>query len=182
MSVQASGNSLSKKVCMLGSYSVGKTSLVKRYVEGIFDEHYLTTVGVKIDRKRVVVGQTEVHLILWDLSGDDGIVRPRPSYFRGASGYLLVTDGCRRSTIAGALRMQEEAAFISGRVPVVTAVNKVDLKADWEFQPAEIEGLTGGEWPCIETSAKTGEGVEVLFQTLAQKMLQEAHDRTRPEI
>ena len=68
---------LQKKICMLGGFSVGKTSLVKRYVQSVFSETYLTTVGVKIDKKTVDLSDRIVHLILWDLAGEDDI-RPRP--------------------------------------------------------------------------------------------------------
>jgi GTPase SAR1 family protein len=57
-----------KKICMLGGFSVGKTSLVKRYVASIFSESYLTTVGVKIDKKTVTLGERVVHLILWRIT------------------------------------------------------------------------------------------------------------------
>ena len=64
---------LQKKICMLGGFSVGKTSLVKRYVQSIFSETYLTTVGVKIDKKTVDLSDRIVNLILWDLAGEDDI-------------------------------------------------------------------------------------------------------------
>jgi GTPase SAR1 family protein len=63
---------LQKKICMLGGFSVGKTSLVKRFVESVFSEAYLTTVGVKIDKKAVDLGDRAVNLILWDVAGEDG--------------------------------------------------------------------------------------------------------------
>ena len=79
-----------RKICMLGGFSVGKTSLVKRYVQSIFSESYLTTVGVKIDKKTVTLVDREVHLILWDLAGEDDMSSLRMSYLRGSAGYVLV--------------------------------------------------------------------------------------------
>lgn len=60
---------LQKKICMLGGFSVGKTSLVRRYVHSVFSDAYLTTVGVKIDKKIVTLPDRTVNLILWDLAG-----------------------------------------------------------------------------------------------------------------
>src|SRR5579863_7193776 len=81
---------LQKKVCMLGGFSVGKTSLVRRYVESIFSDTYLTTVGVKIDKKTVATPDRTVTLILWDVAGEDDVSTVKMSYLRGAAGYVLV--------------------------------------------------------------------------------------------
>jgi small GTP-binding protein len=172
----ASKAPLLKKICMLGTYAVGKTSLVRRYVESIFNDRYLTTIGVKVDRKFVKVAGNELDLVLWDLSGDDELSQPRSSYFRGTSGYILVVDGCRRPTAQKAISILERAVDISGSAPVVVALNKADLNGEWEIGEAEIANLTGRGWPCFRTSAKTGENVDRLFQELAENMLQEVDD------
>ena len=75
---------LHKKVCMLGGFAVGKTSLVARFVHSIFSDRYRTTIGVKIDKKLVRAGEEELSLILWDIHGDDEFQRVRPTYLRGA--------------------------------------------------------------------------------------------------
>ena len=64
---------MKRKLCMVGSYAVGKTSLVRRFVESMFSEKYLTTVGVKIDKKTVTVGEAQLDLILWDIAGEDDV-------------------------------------------------------------------------------------------------------------
>src|SRR5262245_38185024 len=90
---------LQKKVCMVGAFSVGKTSLVRRYVQSIFSDAYLTTVGVKIEKKVVSVGAEPVTLILWDIAGEDDVTSIRTSYLRGAAGYFLVVDVNRAETL-----------------------------------------------------------------------------------
>ena len=90
---------LQKKVCVLGAFGVGKTSLIRRYVESIFSDAYLTTVGVKIDKKTLTVGTEPVTLILWDIAGEDEVTPIRMSYVRGAAGYFLVADGMRAETL-----------------------------------------------------------------------------------
>ena len=88
-----------KKVCMLGAYAVGKTSLVRRFVHSMFTDKYLTTVGVKIDKRQVQHNGKEVTLLLWDLYGEDEFQRVQTSYLRGSSGLLIVADGTRLSTL-----------------------------------------------------------------------------------
>ena len=98
---------IEKKICMLGSFAVGKTSLVTRFVTSIFSDRYLTTIGVKIDKKIVSLAGRDITLIVWDIHGDDEFQRIRTSYLRGASGYLLVVDGTRRDTLATAMGLRD---------------------------------------------------------------------------
>lgn len=164
---------IKKKVCMLGAFAVGKTSLVRRYVHGLFDERYQTTVGVKVDRKAVPVDGREVNLFLWDIHGEDDLQKVRPSTLRGASGVLLVADGTRRPTLHTAEQLQQLAAEATGReLPFLLLVNKVDLRRDWEIGDADLEELRGRGWTVLETSAKTGEVVEEAFETLARRMVE----------
>jgi small GTP-binding protein len=162
---------LLKKVCMLGSFAVGKTSLVRRYVEGFFEETYLTTVGVKIDNKIVRAGQNDVTLVLWDLSGEDAFQKIQWTYLRGAFGYLLVADGTRAATLATAEALEEEMRKEFGAKPFVFLINKSDRRTEWEMEPAWQEGLVARGWDVLHTSAKTGEGVEEAFSKLTTKML-----------
>ena len=159
-----------KKVCMLGAFSVGKTSLVKRFVQSIFSETYLTTVGVKIDKKNVELSDRIVTLILWDLAGEDDIASLRMSYLRGAAGCVLVADGTRPSTLEVALSLSRRVEADFGPLPFVLLLNKNDLQADWAIRDDEIEGLRRDGWWVRSTSARTGEGVEDAFGTLAERV------------
>jgi small GTP-binding protein len=162
---------LHKKVCMLGSFAVGKTSLILRFVESIFSDRYLTTVGVKIDKKVISVDAEDVTLVLWDLYGEDEYQKIRMSYLRGASGYLLVADGTRPASLAKAIAIKDEAEKTFGATPFVVALNKCDLTEDWEITPEQETELAARAWKVIRTSAKTGEGVELAFQSLIKAML-----------
>ena len=164
---------LQKKVCMLGAFAVGKTSLVRRFVESIYSDVYQTTVGVKIEKKVLRIGDQDLTMILWDLYGEDDFQKLRLSYLRGSSGFLLVCDGTRRATLEKALAVHARAEEALGKIPAVIALNKSDLADEWEI-PAESEAdLAGRGWKVIRTSAKTGAGVEEAFAHLARGMLGE---------
>ena len=158
-----------KKICMVGQFGVGKTSLVRRFVESMFDERYLTTIGVKIDRKDVTVASDSVTLMLWDLAGEDDLAQLKVSHLRGASGYILVVDGCRASSLAKAVELQKRISDQLGPLPFVLVLNKADLKDRWEVQPAAAAEYG---WPTFETSAKAGTGVDEMFLALAGKLLE----------
>ena len=156
-----------KKICMIGGFSVGKTSLVKRYVHSVFSEAYLTTVGVKIDKKTVDLADRTVNLILWDLAGEDDINSFRMTNMRGAAGYVLVADGTRPSTIDVALSLRQRVEAEMGPLPFVLLLNKCDLKEEWAISDADLAGLRGNGWRVEPSSARTGEGVEDAFKELA---------------
>jgi len=164
---------IQKKICMVGAFGVGKTSLVARYVRSIFSDKYQTTVGVKIDKKVVESRGAEVTLVLWDLAGEDALTTVKPAQLKGASGYILVVDGLRRQTLEVAIDLQRRVTEAIGNVPFICVLNKTDVRETWEVQPAELEPLAAQRWLLIETSAKTGAGVEELFQILADAMMQE---------
>ena len=161
-----------KKVCMIGAFGVGKTSLVARYVRNGFSEKYQTTVGVKIDKKIVEVGEKQVTLVLWDIAGEDALTTVRRSQLRGASGYILVVDGLRRSTYETALDLQRRVGEAIGSVPFLCVLNKNDLRARWEVTGADVAALRQKGWHVVYGSAKSGEGIENLFQELTTAILQ----------
>jgi small GTP-binding protein len=161
---------MQKKICMLGAFAVGKTSLVARFVRSLFADRYLTTVGVKVDKKIVTIEGDEVTLMLWDLYGQDDFQSVRTSYLRGASGYLLVADGTRHQTVEVARSLQKTAQGVLGSVPFVFVLNKSDLEAEWQVDERALLRIAEQGWPIIRTSAKTGAGVEDAFLRLARDM------------
>lgn len=162
---------LQKKICMVGAFATGKTSLVARYVQGIYSDKYQTTVGVKIDKKVVTVAGQELNLILWDIHGEDEFQKIRMSYLRGSAAYILVVDGTRRDTLGTVFQLQAKVEDTIGKVPFMTIFNKYDLSQDWEVGEEDLEELSQRQWTYCMGSARTGLGVEECFIKLAQMML-----------
>ena len=162
---------IQKKVCMLGATGVGKTSLVSRFVSSIFSDKYMTSVGVKVDKKTVTVDEDPVTLVLWDIYGEDAFQSVRASYLRGAAGYLLVADGTRQLTLDTARSLQKTAEGAAGRVPFVLAMNKADLVAEWQVDDKALWKIAEDGWSIVRTSALTGAGVEEVFMKLTRAMV-----------
>lgn len=163
---------IQRKLCMLGAYAVGKTSLVRRYVHSMFSEQYLTTVGVKIDKKVLAHRGAEVALLLWDLYGEDEFQRVQMTYLKGSAGLLLVADGTRPPTLDKAIEMREKARATVGDVPFLLLLNKCDLEQQWELPPRRLEVMQEQGWRILRVSAKTGEGVEQAFSALTTLMME----------
>ena len=162
---------IQKKICMVGVYGTGKTCLVQQYVQGIFSVKYLSTVGVKIDRKQVKVGDQDVTLMLWDLEGRDGTRDVSQSYVRGAHGIIYVVDGTRPETATQLQDITRIVTDVVGDIPSIVALNKSDLKDEWKLSASDEQAAGSAEMHRLKTSAKTGEGVEDAFQWLAEKTM-----------
>lgn len=155
------------KLCMVGSFAVGKTSLVKRYVQSIFTEKYHTTVGVKVDKKEVLIAGKTTRMMIWDLAGEDSFAHLRLTFMRGAAGYLLVADGTRAATLDVALDLNRQIEDALGPIPFVLVLNKDDLAETWEIDNARVDRLERAGMRIFRSSAKSGRGVEAIFEQFA---------------
>ena len=168
---------ISKKVCLLGDFAVGKTSLVRRFVYNLFDDRYLSTIGVKVSRRTVDVPRRdeilELNMMIWDLAGGDEFTQARKSYLRGAAGAILVCDVTRPETLASLRSYANDLLQMSPEARFVVAANKCDLvdrtapgkQCLTAGQVEEFAGVFAAPWAL--TSARTGDEVETLFRYLA---------------
>jgi len=166
-----------KKICLLGDFAVGKTSLVRRYVYARFDDKYLSTIGVKVSRKHLAIphagGVVEMTMLLWDLAGSEEFTRMRASYLRGATGAVLVCDLTRQETLAGLVDYARDFLSINPHASLVIAGNKQDLVEQRVITDDDLAAIATqqNQAPCFTSSAKTGKNVETLFQILGQNIL-----------
>lgn len=156
----------SKKVVITGHFGVGKTSLFNRFISNTFSEKYLTTIGVRVDKKMVNIDGEDVSLVLWDLAGEVSQEKVPRSYFLGASAVIYVFDLSRPATFS---RLDEELKYIASVLPgaIIRKVgNKKDLVSDETLKMVHSQTL-----PYCFTSARTGENVEDLFMGIAKMLL-----------
>lgn len=161
---------IQKKICLLGDFAVGKTSLVRQFVEGRFEDKYLSTIGVKISRRTLARPDSELHLIVWDLAGGDEF-NTQSSYLRGASGALIVCDLTRPETLTAFEHYAIRVRQVNPEAPLVFVANKVDLVSERAISTEELLttcAALGG--PFVLSSAKTGEQVENAFLQLADAL------------
>jgi small GTP-binding protein len=162
-------SAVASKVCLLGDFGVGKTSLVARFVRNTFSDKYLTTLGVKVDSREVETAAGARKLVVWDIAGKSALDSVSQAYIRGATGLLLVADGTREATLRAAIYLQVQARTTLGELPAVLLVNKLDRVDDWEIKPATLAELRR-TLPAYETSARTGDNVEAAFTDLAARL------------
>ncbi|UCG68812.1 MAG: GTP-binding protein [Thermoplasmata archaeon] len=168
------------KVCLIGEGAVGKTSLIRKFVHDIFEDRYITSIGMKATKKtvRLVHPQTdepvEILLIIWDIMGQPAFRNLLgESYFFGANGILATCDITKRDTLYALQEWVKVAFEASGEVPIVFLGNKCDLADEQEVFLGDIEVFASnyGNASVFLSSAKTGENVESAFQKLGKDML-----------
>ena len=164
---------LKSKICLVGEAAVGKTSLVRRYVQDAFSDDYLMTLGTKVSKKIEQVATpgltVRVDMAIWDIMGQPGLLDlVRDAYFTGAHGILAVADFTRLSSLERLQMWIRNVRQVAGTIPVLLVVNKNDRVREAQFTLEEVERLaptyaTG----YVMTSAKTGENVEEAFRRMA---------------
>ncbi len=167
------------KICLFGEPAVGKTSLIRRFVYDTFDEKYLSTIGTKVSKKTVSLEingeEIRVDMMIWDIMGQESFRQLlKDAYFYGAEGLIGVADITRKNTLYALDEWLKEIFKITGEKPIIFIGNKYDLKENAEWGEDEIKQLTE-KYRAIKylfTSAKTGEGVEDTFLTLARKLVE----------
>ena len=168
------------KIAVVGDIAVGKTSLIDRYVNHKFEENYIATMGVSITLKDLMVDEIPIQLMLWDIGGSEKWDRVRQMFYRGSNGVILVYDVTRPSTFLNITHyLQEMEESLQKKIPFILIGNKVDLVDLKKIQPEQAESLMkqSNAVAFYETSAKTGENVEIAFQLIAQGCLKISQEK-----
>lgn len=165
---------IQKKICLLGDFAVGKTSLIRRYVEGRFDDKYLTTVGVVVSRKAIIRSDLALNLLIWDLAG--GRDFSQSGYLLGAAGALIVCDLTRAATLAAFQGYVAQVRQMNPQISVALLANKSDQHEERAISDEQLLSVAHQlNSPLLLTSAKSGENVERAFSTLADALMSQAN-------
>ena len=170
------GSDFKWKIVMVGEFAVGKTSLVRRFVNDEFSDSYLTTIGVKVTKKETVINdKISADLLLWDIAGSDKFSQISPEYIKGASAGIIVADITRKNTIETISAHVELIKSVNPGIVIFATLNKSDLVENPQdslklyesiFKNNEIKHFSA-------TSAKSGENVENLFNKLSTFLYEE---------
>ena len=166
------------KLILTGNYGVGKSSLIKRFVENMFTESYIATIGVEISKKAVVMNEdTIIDFILWDIGGQISTMAPyRHRFYEGASAAFIVIDRTRPNNLESVKTWYKEIReSVSHVIPVVIVGNKSDLQNELVITEEEIKVVARElGFHYILTSARTGENVNEAFLYIAYRFIEKA--------
>jgi small GTP-binding protein len=167
-----------KKICLLGTFAVGKTSMVERFVYSRFDERYLTTIGVRVSQKLLPPmtapgnpDSVQYKLLIWDIAAMDRFDSVVENYYRGAAGALAVGDLTRPDSFSQLEELCVRFRSVNPEAALVMVANKVDLQPPDDDINKAVDQLTAVYGPpAFTTSAKSGENVDASFLELARKI------------
>ena len=170
------------KVCLVGEGAVGKTCLIRRFIHDQFDDRYISTLGAKVSKKEVVVGNPKtngeiaIDMTIWDIMGEKGFRELlKEAYFHGAQGILAVCDITRKDTLHELNDWIAAVNRVTGNIPVQFLANKSDLRDQAKVTDVDVKVLADShKSPFLFTSAKTGENVEASFVKLAEMIASRA--------
>ncbi|MHA1213786.1 MAG: Rab family GTPase [Candidatus Hodarchaeales archaeon] len=164
------------KIIVCGAGAVGKTSLVRRYVEDKFEFNYLLTVGMDPSNRLIEIDDILVNLIIYDVAGQKRFQTLRDMFFRKAHGALLVFDLTRPETLDELYEWKEQIDEKLGkdRIPIVLIGNKSDLEDQIQIDYGMLEDRVIPEFKPIkylETSAYQDVNVRKTFELLTREIL-----------
>jgi len=169
---------LIKKVCLIGDPGVGKTSLVRRFVTDLFDDHYLSTIGAKITKKSMEldVPERQLHiklcLMIWDVAGQKEYRAFHEMHMKGMEGVIAVADLTRKNTFESLKATISMAERTGSNIPIIFLLNKCDLAEPSSSDLKDVRTLASKEQiPVLAVSAKTGLNVEMAFERLSRMMV-----------
>lgn len=176
-----------RKICLLGDGGVGKTSLIRRFVEDIFDDKYVTTLGTKVTMKELNIDSPQnkqslkMTLMIWDIMGQKELKRLLISFYKGAKGALIVADITRKETLESIKDWIQSLHNCVGKVPVLFLLNKSDLMDQTRIKQDEVMDLAKKHGTSfLFTSAKTGKNVDKAFVRLSKMLLQKEEKKRSP--
>ncbi len=173
-------STISKKICLFGDFGVGKTSLIRQFVECQFSDEYLSTVGVKISRKLVCVSEKDLlfeqnlQLIIWDIEGSNKFKAVAKNYFQGSKGAVIVGDVTQAETLNHIQEHIQTFLAVNPNSYIVVALNKSDMIAAEYLEKIRKMYQFTNQANILDTyvtSAKTGNNVDKIFQALATRLI-----------
>ena len=167
------------QILLIGDSSVGKTSLIQRYANGIFKEEYLATVGLDFYTKQETINNINVLVRLWDTAGQERFKSLTPNYFKNAEGVIITYDITSSQSFENLKFWINSIKTNLGEkniiIPIIIVGNKLDMKDMRDITREEAEKFAKeNKYKYFETSAKTGEGVDDAIRDLVNQVLEKS--------
>ena len=176
LEVETAKKKIKVKVTVIGDGSVGKTSLIQKFTQGIFKTDYVKTIGAQLTNYETEIDGYRIELIFWDIAGQDNFHFLRPSFYRGSKAaiivYSLEENDLGKRSFNHITTWHKDVKQFCGEIPVVLFANKVDLINEQNLDKSKIQNFVKEHnfLGYYITSAKTGQGLDDAFDALSKKI------------
>ena len=172
------------QLLVIGDSTVGKTSILARYTNGIFNANYLATIGLDNFTKDEVINNKTVRIKIWDTAGAEKFHSLAKGFFRNAQGIMVVYDVTNIETYENVKYWTQSIKTHMGndidKIVVIIIGNKIDCKEREVNRKEAYIYCSELGYPYFETSAKTGENINETIHFLVQEVLKKnSHNRTK---
>ena len=165
------------KIGLLGNSCVGKTSLIRRFVEDKFEDNFISTIGVDYFEKNVIINNKQIKLILQDTSGEERFKCLSKNYYKNVDGIIFVFDITNEESFDAGIRdwlLECNNEIGENNFKKILIGNKSDLKDMRNVNKEKAEKYSENRnMKYFETSAKTGENVDLIFKELVELILKD---------
>ena len=163
------------QLLIIGDGSVGKTSILRRFIQNTFSSNYITTLGVDFYTKDIILDQKKIHLKIWDTAGQERYRSLTRGFFKNGQGILIVFSINDKESFNGLNywidSIKNNANLDNKNVPAIILGNKIDLQHR-EVSKEDAENFAKiNNYDYYEVSAKTGEGIDESIKILTQKVM-----------
>jgi len=168
------------KLVVIGDGAVGKSSLIKRYTSGSFNQEYIKTLGAQFSRYEKILGEkqdTRARLFFWDIAGQAEFSFMRPTFYNGAKGAVVVFDLSRTETLDNVMSWYQDIKKYCGLLPTILFGNKSDLLPNPSaYDKKKVDDIVAKNnfLGYYTTSAKTGEHVQDSFDAIIEVLVDRA--------
>lgn len=160
------------KILFIGDSSVGKSSILARYIDNSFSEDFTSTIGVDFRVKTFDKGDDRVKIQLWDTAGQERFSIITSSYYRGCHGIFMVYDVCNENSFNNLDHwISEFKKYVSNSIPIILIGNKVDLPNRKVKYADAFEWANSKNIPYYELSAKTANGIEAVVEKMYDSIM-----------
>ena len=165
-------NELDLKILLVGDTCVGKTSILSKYIDDIFEENHISTIGVEYKVKSIIINGIKINLRIWDSSGQDRFRSITQSFFRNADGILCIFDLTEKKTFEGVKQWLIDSEYYDLNIKKILVGNKVDLVEKRKVDKVIIDNFVKKiQLKYYEMSAKDGTNIDNTFRELAEMIL-----------
>lgn len=170
------------KLILLGDISVGKSSIIGRYIDNSFSDDYQCTLQVEMKTKIIDIDlDTRVKINIWDTVGQEKFRNLTKQYYRNCQGAIIAFDLTRKDSFDGVQKWIDDLEDYNANIPILIVGNKSDLIKEREVNNDDIEMFVKNKYKYYDVSAKNGSNISLAFDKIRREIIEDIKRKEKKE-